>query len=148
MKKLLAVFLFIMAFFSAGCSTTTEAIPAGTGTIKVTVSGFRNYEGEALICVFKSEESFKGRNPEIKGSPMKITGDKVEMTFSDLPYGKYVVGMIHDENGNKTIDLDSKGIPVEGWAHSNNVIQEDWNRSVITLNKEVVEVSLNVFYAN
>lgn len=42
-----------------------------------------------------------------------VLSDHLDATFNDIPYGQYVVSLIHDENGNDKPDC-KNGWPVEG----------------------------------
>ena len=40
--------------------------------------------------------------------------------FQPVPAGTYAVAVVHDENGNQTLDSNILGVPAEGYGVSNN----------------------------
>jgi uncharacterized protein (DUF2141 family) len=49
--------------------------------------------------------------------PKTLTAEAV---FDNLAEGTYGVAVIHDENKNEKLDFNEKGMPIEGYGHSNN----------------------------
>ena len=52
---------------------------------------------------------------------MSVTSEPV-CTWRDLPAGTYAVSVIQDENSNGSLDLNTFGVPTEGYGASNNVL--------------------------
>ena len=100
-------FVFILISF---CMTDTA-----NNTLQVHIKGFSNNRGKALIAL---------ENPQKKVLQSKvetIINQEVMVSFKNLPAGKYVVRMFHDENNNQKLDTNMFGIPKEGWGCSNDV---------------------------
>ncbi|MCX6182735.1 MAG: DUF2141 domain-containing protein, partial [Bacteroidetes bacterium] len=51
---------------------------------------------------------------------IKIINNSSQITFSNLPKGDYAFSWFHDENGNKELDKNFVGYPVESFGASNN----------------------------
>jgi uncharacterized protein (DUF2141 family) len=92
-----------------------------TGSVQVKVSGLKNKNGQLGISLYASKEGFPSDwQKAYKQILIPVSGDKMEYTFTDLPYGKYAVSVLHDENKNKKLDANFLGIPKEGYGASNN----------------------------
>ena len=50
----------------------------------------------------------------------RVVDQKVQVVFTNLPYGWYGVSIFHDENGNGKMDQNAMGIPKEAYGFSNN----------------------------
>jgi uncharacterized protein (DUF2141 family) len=88
--------------------------------LKIEVNKFRSNKGEVIFLLYDREGSFPDK--ELKSYYKiiigKITNNFSDVTFTQIPKGKYAVKIIHDENMNGKID---KGffLPVEGIGFSN-----------------------------
>ncbi len=51
---------------------------------------------------------------------MPITDSKMDVYFSDVPFGTYAVKAFHDEDGNGTLNTNMVGVPTEDYGFSNN----------------------------
>jgi uncharacterized protein (DUF2141 family) len=102
------------------------ATPAMAASLSVTVENLRNNDGQVIVCVFDATDAGKGGFPDcVKGHPQLTTkagiaGGKATANFPGLNDGVYVVAMIHDENGNGSMDTNFLGIPAEGVGVSTN----------------------------
>ncbi len=112
MRRFLTLFTaFILS------ATTVHA-----GNLKIELTDFRNDKGNVAIAIYKDELSFK--NNKISGAPytmlLAASGSKT-LTLHDLPAGTYAISILHDEDKDGTLDMNTRGFPVEGYAYSNNV---------------------------
>jgi len=96
----------------------TSFVLQAQNTIEVTMSGFENNEGKAMVGLFIEEETFL-RNPE-KILSAEIINNKSKVTFTDIPDGIYALSVYHDENDNDKLDLIMGVIPKEDNGTSNN----------------------------
>lgn len=98
-----------------------QADPTTTGSIAIKVSGLKNNKGQLGILLFTNPEGFPSEwQKSFKNVLIPISGDLATYTFTDLPYGKYAISVMHDENVNKKLDTNMFGIPKEGYGVSNN----------------------------
>lgn len=79
---------------------------------------------QLLISLFDQEEGFPGKKEMCKDSKIvKVTGESMDIEFSNLAEKEHAVAIIHDENGNGKVDLKKAlFIPVglaEGYGASN-----------------------------
>jgi len=112
-KEIIFIFLVL---------NVASLIAQDKGKIIVEISGFRNNCGLAKVAIFNSAKGFPDcpDNALLK-SKLKIINKTVTIEFSDLPFGFYAIGIIHDENMNDIMDSNWNGIPKEGYAVSKNV---------------------------
>lgn len=97
------------------------AAAATPGSLSLRLSGFHSADGQVLIAVFRGEEGFPGKpGAAVKRVVAKISDGRARVEISDLPPGEYAVSVVHDENGNNTLDTNWVGMPKEGIGMSNN----------------------------
>jgi uncharacterized protein (DUF2141 family) len=92
-----------------------------TGTLDIEVVDLDHNRGQVGILLFDVAEGFPmDRSQALRQDLVLIEDGRVRYTFSDLPYGRYAVSVMHDENGNDQLDTNILGIPKEGYGVSNN----------------------------
>ena len=128
-----------------------EAAAAAPGTLSVRLSGFHSADGQVLLVVFCGEDGFPGK-PEsaVKKVVAKISDGKARVEISDLPPGEYAVSVVHDENGNNTLDTNWIGMPKEGIGMSNNAMGRmgppKYRDAKFTLGAEGAVQSIKIVY--
>lgn len=89
-------------------------------SLTIEVESLRNSNGVVQFALYNKEGSIpdKDYKNHYKLKKANITDGKAEVTFVDLPKGKYAVNILHDENENGKVD---KGmvLPKEGIGFSN-----------------------------
>lgn len=98
---------------------TTAVYAQEKVTVTIEFEGLRSYDGQILMGIYTSNETFKKEKPmkivEIRKRNMK----KGKMNFSfDLPEGKFGISVCDDENGNGEMDYNFVGMPKEGFGFS------------------------------
>jgi uncharacterized protein (DUF2141 family) len=121
------------------------------GTVKVQVSEFRNTEGHLLVSLFNSSEYFPDdAEKAFKTRKVKVSKKSHEVVFEDVPYGKYAVIFLHDENDNKDMDTNFVGAPKEGYGTSNDAVNTfsapEYDEAEFTMNSPTKILSLKIFY--
>lgn len=92
-----------------------------TGTLDIEVVDLGHNRGQVGILLFDAAEGFPmDRSQALRQDLVLIEDGRVRYTFSDLPYGRYAVSVMHDENGNNQLDTNILGIPKEGYGVSND----------------------------
>lgn len=100
------------------------------GVIRVVVEKLRNDRGQVGYGLFRNGEGFPANFAKAYRTVWApIEGARSTAEFTDVPYGNYGIGVIHDENNNGQLDniLDAvlsedKGFSgMEGHGVSNNV---------------------------
>jgi len=92
--------------------------PAAALTVKV--QGLRNSKGHLAVALFDSAAGFPARERAVRGQLVRIEGGRAVATFHDLHPGTYAVAILHDENGNREMDFNFLGMPLEGYGFSND----------------------------
>lgn len=100
-------------------TTTSVKVATENFSITVTVPNISGTEGEVLVVLYNSSESFAKREP-IATKKSKIVDGKISVIFEDIAAGTYAVVCLHDKNANKRMDFDSNGMPQEAYGSSNN----------------------------
>ena len=92
------------------------------GNLHIKITGIKKLKGQLGILVFENEDGFPS-SPEkaIKDVLIPVTGEVIDYTFENLPFGEYAVSVMHDENENNKLDTNFLGIPKEGTGVSNNI---------------------------
>jgi len=116
-KAILVAILFSASLFFAQDSSMTKN---NAGKFILSVVGFDNDEGNAMIALFNSEEGYSETGEKFKSIALEIKNRKCEWVIEELPFGEYAIKLFHDENGNDKMDRNMIGIPSEDYAFSNN----------------------------
>ncbi len=102
--------------------TGFSSLSAQTGELRVEVVGIKHGEGQIGVSVFSAAEGFPGKHEKaLYNTVVPSAEGTVTVTFPDVPAGRYAISVMHDENGNTSLDTNLFGIPKEGWSVSNNV---------------------------
>lgn len=125
-KTLTLMAIALLSFSASPTALVSEAEPETIKTVlpetrlTVTVAGFRNDEGQALVRLFNEAKGFPrdGRRAyHALSAPIRQGGAVV--VFDALAAGSYAVVAIHDEDGNGKLKTNIIGVPKEGIAASN-----------------------------
>lgn len=115
--------LFALGLLLSGAVQPSHPDPLDTFTI--TVSGARNDTGIIGVALFNEDASSTFPEAEPFRSASGVANSSgLDITFEDLPAGRYAIAVIHDENENGVLDSNDYGMPVEGFGFSNNVMGE------------------------
>lgn len=109
MKRLLFIVLTVV------CSQ----VMAIAQDVKVEVRGIRSEKGNIMVMAQHGSES----KPVY--AMVAAVKDTVTVVLKDVPWEEFVVSLFHDENGNWELDMNEKGIPVEGYAREKGKKSED-----------------------
>ncbi len=120
------------ALFSAvvitlwGCTVATPPslaeLPGPYSSLVVEVYGFRTLQGELLLSLFLETEGFPDDSSRaLVNLSVPVTSGRVHFDLPPLPFGQYSYSILHDENGNGTMDRSLLGAPLEGYAFANNL---------------------------
>jgi len=97
---------------------------AGTGEVRVLVTGFEHARGRALVGLFRSADGFpdEGRRAARRAAA-PIRDGRVVVRFRNLPSGPFAVAVMHDEDGDEEMDTGLFGIPTEGYGVSRDALR-------------------------
>ncbi len=91
----------------------------GTATITIDLTGLRNNSGMIYACMTAKPKAFpKGcdSDPDRRTASVKAS-DARQLVIRDVPAGRYAIAVLHDENGNKKMDM-TLFLPKEGYGFS------------------------------
>lgn len=107
--------IFALLFLTAIAPATASA-----ADLKVIVSGLRSDAGDVHIALYDGPDKFPDGDGMIVETEAAISNGSASHLFSTLPPGKYAIAVYHDENGNDDFDTNFIGLPLEGYAFSND----------------------------
>ncbi len=110
MKTALSTFLIAIGLLSMA--------QEGSSQLTVRVENIRSQKGNVRIGLFNEESSFL--NDALRGVDIKVKGNILAHTFTELNTGFYAVSIYHDKNENGELDTNFIGIPDEPYGFSNN----------------------------
>lgn len=119
-----------------------------TVTITVQIDGLKNKNGYVAIALFDGYGDFP-EGEELVGKYVEADGSSIEVTFEGLEPGTYALAVLHDENGNEEMDYNEYGLPLEGFAFSNNAMGQEGPPSFSAASFEVSAdkvVSIDMMY--
>jgi uncharacterized protein (DUF2141 family) len=91
------------------------------GNLTVQVEGLKDQKGLLCYKLFTGSQGFPDSNEKAaKKDCIKITEDPMKLTFKSLSAGSYAVAVFHDTNGDRKLNRNSTGMPLEGYGFSNN----------------------------
>lgn len=103
-----------------GCAAREGRIfPRQTGELSVSIEGFRNNNGDAVISLFATEKGFPDDMERAwQNQQVKIVSGHAYVLFKDVPYGEYALSILHDEDGDNHMNSGWLGKPLEGFGFS------------------------------
>lgn len=115
MKTLLA----LLGIFTYG-SSIAQAPQENHYSIVVEAENFRNSKGVAQFALYNRDGTIPDEKLEkyFKKEAGKIQEGKSQVTFENIPRGRYAVTVLHDENSNEKIDK-TFIFPKEGFGLTN-----------------------------
>jgi uncharacterized protein (DUF2141 family) len=85
----------------------------------VTVTGFPNENGQALVALFLSARGWPSDQTLAFGrAVLPIRQGQAVATFEDVPAGPFAVSAFHDEDVDRVLDTGLFGIPSEDYGFS------------------------------
>jgi uncharacterized protein (DUF2141 family) len=107
----------IGCLLAVACAGTCAARDVG-----VLVSGIGSGQGEIECRLYSGENGFPYDDGDLVQTVRYPAGaELITCTFPGVEPGRYAVSVLHDENGNGTLDKSFMGFPKEAWGVSNNV---------------------------
>jgi len=147
---------------AAGLLLLLAALPARAGDLKVTVAGLRSDAGTLMIGLYDSADGFdlaikhsseggllndRGR---LVGAAMRAAPGARSIIFTQLPPGHYAVIAFHDENDDGRLDESPWGVPLEGYAFSNDaqglLAAPSFEAASFAVDEEGNDVTLTLIY--
>ena len=121
---LLVMYLVSQIIEAQTTNSSNEEFDRGVNeyvTINVTVPKVSGNEGVVLFALYNSNEKFMKRET-MATKEGEIKNGAVTVSFHKVASGTYAIVCLHDKNGNKRMDFNENGMPVEDYGISNNVM--------------------------
>ena len=100
-QRLLVLLCSASVLVLVGCRSRSESPPAATpasgdeapvGVLAITVSGFRNQEGRAMLAIYRTADGFPSDAAQaVLTARRSLTGASATFRFEQVPYGTYAV---------------------------------------------------------
>jgi len=99
---------------------TADQAEIATEGISITVTvPVPSDKGSVFFSLHTKETFMRKGLTDLEG---EIIDGKATVVFENVPVGTYGVLLFHDTNGNKKMDFESNGMPLEMYGVSNNVM--------------------------
>lgn len=110
--------VFILSIWSL-LAQDTAADPM-SGDLIIVVGGFPNDRGQVIANLFRKGDDVMQIDKAYLRAREAISGNRAQLVFGNLKYGKYAVTVFQDENGNGILDHNFLHFPAEPLGFSNN----------------------------
>lgn len=133
------------------CSTLLLQAEVAHYTLTVKTDGLKNSQGEVQFSLYNKDGSIpdKKLNQYFKTQRVEIRDKNAQVTFKDLPKGKYAVNIFHDENNNHKIDkgmiMPTEGVGLSNYKTINFINLPDFIKASFSLNHDQ-EIKIKVIY--
>ena len=115
-------FVLLAVVLSACASApppTPELRPAGHGRVEVTMTGFKDDEGQALVALFLDAGGWPdGDGAAFATAVVPVSDGQAVAVFAEVPAGPFAVSVFHDTDGDQELDSGALGIPSEAYGFS------------------------------
>lgn len=121
-----------------------------TSTLTIRVDGIKNNNGYVSVALHDGSSDFPD-GEGIKTVSAYAERGSIEIVIEGIPDGQYAVALMHDENANDEFDMESNGIPLEGWGFSNNpeamMGPATWSEAAFEIAGDT-EITIDMMYLN
>ena len=123
-----------------------------SGSIEVEIRNLRNTDGQIGVLVFEKDDGYpEDFKKALRSILVPIDQDTMVVTMDDLPFGEYVITVLHDENSNDKLDKSFFGKPKEGNGVSNDPKPGSFGppkfkKGIITLSSPLMKIAINLRY--
>lgn len=117
----LAFVLFVVALASCASAPppAPEPRPEGQGRVEITMTGFENAEGQALVAFFLTAEGWPDGGDSVFATQVApISDGQAFAVVEDVPAGPFAVSVFHDEDSDRELGSGALGIPSEAYGFS------------------------------
>lgn len=137
---LITISIALSSLFLHAQAEDTNQINGTSITVTVPV---KSNEGKVIVGLY-NEATFMKTAP-IKGLEAEIVDGSATVTFTNVAPGIYGITLFHDKNGNKQMDFEPNGMPIEMYGVSNNVLSygpPQWNDAKFEVADEPITMEI------
>lgn len=91
-----------------------------SGDLTLVVGGFSSDHGQVIANLFREGDDVMKLDQAYLHAREAISGNRAQLVFRNLKFGKYAVSVFQDEDGNGTMDHNFLHVPAEPLGFSNN----------------------------
>jgi uncharacterized protein (DUF2141 family) len=96
-----------------------EPRPEGQGRVEITMTGFKNADGQALVAFFLNDSGWPDPDESIFATvSVPISDGRAVAVFDAVPAGPFAVSVFHDTDEDRELDSGALGIPSEDYGFS------------------------------
>ncbi len=124
MKTILISISLTLTAFIMNAQTSDTTLTSGADAAKgisITVNVPVPSDDGLVMVALHNEATFMKAAP-VQGLESEIVDGKATVTFTNVTPGVYAITLFHDKNGNKQMDFEANGMPIEMYGVSNNVM--------------------------
>ncbi len=114
MRKLVYLILVVFSFGFRHSEIKIE------NSLSVVITNIKQNKGNIRLGIFKNSETFPVTGKQYQGYEFPVKNYKASIQIPNIPKGNYAIGILHDANGNKKMDKNFLGLPLEPYGFSND----------------------------
>ena len=120
LQRIASLLLAVTVFACASAPPQApEPRPGGQGRVEITMTGFENAEGQALVAFFLDDSGWPDPDESIFATlTVPISDGRAFAVVDDVPAGSFAVSVFHDEDGDRELGSGALGIPSEAYGFS------------------------------
>jgi uncharacterized protein (DUF2141 family) len=123
---------------------------AASTTLVVIVTALRTDRGLVKVTLHASAATFPGKGEPLAVKTAAIDHGRAQIEFPDLVPGDYAFAVMHDEDGDGSMDRNWVGLPSEGWAFSHDAKPSfgppTWDDAKVAVSGARIESSVAIRY--
>ena len=121
--KTTAVLGAVLALASLSHAEPEPANDKSAGNLIVMAKGFKSGSGQFIVNIFDSEEGYPlDSSKALRTVTGEVTHEIMEIALEGVPFGEYVVTIMHDADSSGEMTRGFLGMPKEAIGISNNPI--------------------------
>lgn len=107
---------------AASSDPATGGLVANTTTLEINFVQIANPTGQIMLALFDSKQAYDSGAAPVRAVAVTVTGETATATIPNVPAGRYGFKILHDVNGDGTMNTNPFGMPIEPFAFSNNAV--------------------------
>lgn len=95
---------------------------ASTSTLQINFTNIEPAKGQIMLVLFDSKEAYDSGAGPVRAIAIDVTENTATATITNVLHGRYGFKIVHDLNGDGTLNTNPFGMPIEPFAFSNNAV--------------------------